>query len=444
MNDVYKFIRSLNLNNKTVVAGISGGPDSMLLLTILLDLKEELNLNIVVAHVHHNLRKESDDEAIFVRDFCSEKNIKFEMMKIEKYPDDKFSEESARKIRYDFFKSLMDKYKSDILFTAHHADDLMETILMRISRGSTLKGYAGFERISINKGYKIAKPLIYLEKKEIVKYLEEKGIKYVIDMSNETDNYRRNKYRHHILPVLKEENEFVHKKFLEYNEKILLANSYIEKQTNKIIDKVIKNNEIDLIEFKKLDRIIQVNILEKYLDKNYLDDITYITYKHVNLILDNLDSINTKIDMPLNKYILIEYNTLKLVDKIEVEEFDIEFTDEVILPNGNKIVIDNDTSLTSNYVIHLKKEELNYPLHVRSIHPGDKIKVKNMNGHKKASDILTDEKISKSKRNQVFVVTDNNDEIIWIPGIKKSYFDRKKDENYDIIFKYIVKEEKNE
>ena len=110
MLEVYKFIKNLDINVKYVVAAISGGPDSMLLLDILLKLKDELNFKIVVAHVHHNLRKESDDEAIKLEEYCKNNNLIFEMIKIEKYPNNKFSEEAARKIRYEFFDKLVKKY----------------------------------------------------------------------------------------------------------------------------------------------------------------------------------------------------------------------------------------------------------------------------------------------------------------------------------------------
>ena len=152
MNYVYEFIKKLSINNSTIVAAISGGPDSMLLLDILINLKEELGLKIVVAHVHHNLRQESDYEAIEVEKYCKDNNLIFEMKKIEEYPNGKFSEEVARKIRYDFFDEVVSKYKADTLFTAHHGDDLIETVLMRLTRGSSLKGYAGFESISNDRG----------------------------------------------------------------------------------------------------------------------------------------------------------------------------------------------------------------------------------------------------------------------------------------------------
>lgn len=437
MNYVYKFIEKLKINNSTVVAAISGGPDSMLLLDILLDLKEKLNLNIVVAHVHHNLRIESDYEAIEVEKYCKKNNIIFEMKKIEEYPNGKFSEEVARKIRYEFFDEIIKKYNSDILFTAHHGDDLIETVLMRLTRGSSLKGYAGFESISNDRGYKIARPLIYLTKKEIEEILNKKDIWYAKDMSNDSDKYTRNRYRKYILPELKKENQNVHYKIIEFNEKILMANNYIKKESDKQYEVLVINNEIQIDKFNNLDDIIKIYILEKYLKNIYKDNITEISNKHKNIILDYMsENINTIFDLPYNKKGIIEYNKFKITEQKESVEYEYTFTDYIELPNGKKIKVDNNTSLTSNYVIHLNSKEIKLPFHVRSYKKGDRMSVKNMLGSKKISDIFIDIKLSKELRDTYPIVTDDAGEIIWIPGIKKSHLDRKKEEKYDIILKY--------
>ena len=437
MNYVYKFIENLNIENKTIVLAISGGPDSMLLLDIFLNLREKLNLNIVVAHVHHNLRKESDYEAIEVENICKENNLIFEMKKIEKYPNGKFSEEVARKIRYEFFDEVIKKYSSDILFTAHHSDDLIETILMRLTRGSSLKGYAGFESINCDRGYKIARPLIYLTKLEIEEMLNEKGIWYALDITNQNDKYTRNRYRKYILPELKKENNNVHYKFIEYNEKLLMAHNYLKKETDKYYKMCVCNNEIQLDKFNDLEDIIKIYILEKYLKNIYQDNITEINNKHIKIIIEYmLNNINVIFDLPLNKKAIIEYNKFKVIEKKESESYEYTFTDYIKLPNGKTIKIDNETNLTSNYVIHLNSKDIKLPFIVRTLKEGDRMTVKNMLGSKKVSDIFTDSKISKEFRGAYPIVTDVTGEIIWIPGIKKSHLDRKKEEKYEIILKY--------
>ena len=156
MEEVYNFIKNkIGLEpNDTIVVGVSGGPDSMALLYILNEFKKKLDLKIVCAHVNHNKRVESEQEKIDLENYCKANNIIFEYIKITKWGDDNFHNE-ARSVRYNFFEELVMNYGAKYLMTAHQGDDLIETILMRIVRGSTLKGYSGFSRI-VDKGtYKI-------------------------------------------------------------------------------------------------------------------------------------------------------------------------------------------------------------------------------------------------------------------------------------------------
>ena len=140
-NQVNTFIKENIKKNDVVLIAVSGGPDSMCLLDLMLKYRDKTNIKIIVSHVHHNVRKESDDELLFVKDYCAANNVIFESMKINEYSGSNFECE-ARNKRYDFFDKLALKYGAKYLLTAHHGDDLMETILMRIVRGSNLKGYS--------------------------------------------------------------------------------------------------------------------------------------------------------------------------------------------------------------------------------------------------------------------------------------------------------------
>ena len=171
MLEAYKFILN-NLNkNDSVVVGVSGGPDSMALLHMILEVKKTIDIKIICVYVNHNVRKESAKELVFISDYCKNNGIIFESMTIEEYGNDNFQNE-ARNKRYNFFKKVVEKYNSKYLFTAHHADDLMETILMRIARGSTLKGYSGFSKVVEKNNYKIIRPFISVTKSEIYKQTE--------------------------------------------------------------------------------------------------------------------------------------------------------------------------------------------------------------------------------------------------------------------------------
>lgn len=212
MQEVITYLNKLMSNGDKIVVAVSGGPDSMFLLDVLQKIRKSKTFDIVVAHVNHNVRRESYEEAECVKEYCEKNNMIFEYMIIYKYGTDNFHD-YARTVRYNFFESLVDKYNAKYLMTAHHGDDLMETILMRIVRGSTVSGYAGFNRETKFDNYTIIRPLITLTKKEIQEYMDNNNLWYAVDISNMKDVYTRNRYRKYILPKLKEENKMYIKNF---------------------------------------------------------------------------------------------------------------------------------------------------------------------------------------------------------------------------------------
>ena len=261
-------ITNLNINipdNIPLVIGCSAGPDSMALLHYL---KTNTPNPLIVAHINHNIRKESYEEENYLNAFCEKNNITFESITIEKYTENNFENE-ARNKRYNFYEKILKKYNTNYLFLAHHGDDLIETILMKIIRGSNLEGYAGIKTISKKKNYYIIRPFIQYTKQDLINYNIKNNIKYYIDKSNEDTTYTRNRYRHNILPLLKEENENIHKQFLKYSNTLLEYNTYIEEELLNIYPKVIKNNILNIDIFKTYHPFLQKNILYKYLNTNY-------------------------------------------------------------------------------------------------------------------------------------------------------------------------------
>ena len=440
MEEVYNFIKNkIGLEpNDTIVVGVSGGPDSMALLYILNEFKKKLDLKIVCAHVNHNKRVESEQEKIDLENYCKANNIIFEYIKITKWGDDNFHNE-ARSVRYNFFEELVMNYGAKYLMTAHQGDDLIETILMRIVRGSTLKGYSGFSRI-VDKGtYKIVRPLITVTKDEIIEFNKVNGIKYAIDQSNNEDHYTRNRYRHTVLPFLKHEDPKVHKKFLKYSEILLEYSDYVDKEANKVFNKVFINGNLDIDKFNELDNIIQTKIIYTILEKIYGDDLLIIGAVHVELIFDLIKSnkSNSIVHLPNNVIVIKSYNELSFsFDDDESSEYEIEIDGRVNLPNGKIIEIVDESIDTSNYTIRLSSNEVKLPLYVRNRKDGDRIEVKGLNGTKKVKAIFIDEKIKISDRDSWPVVLDATDKIVWIPGLKKSKLDKKITEEYDIVMKY--------
>ena len=149
-----------------IVLGVSGGPDSMALLHLLSTIKKAIDIEVICANVNHNTgRPGQKEEQEFVKKYCKNNGIVFEGMIIEDYGDDNFHNE-ARSKRYHYFEQIVRKYQAKYLLTAHHGDDLIETILMRIVRGSTWRGYSGFSKRVPMDGYTILRPLINVTKDE--------------------------------------------------------------------------------------------------------------------------------------------------------------------------------------------------------------------------------------------------------------------------------------
>lgn len=440
MEEVYNFIRKeIGLSvGDTIVVGVSGGPDSMALLYILNEFKNKMDLNIICAHVNHNKRKESEQEKIDLENYCKKNNITFEYIKVTNWGDDNFHNE-ARSVRYNFFEELVYNYGAKYLMTAHQGDDLIETILMRIVRGSTLKGYSGFSRIVDKGDYKIIRPLITVTKDEILKFDEKNGIQYAIDESNNEDHYTRNRYRHTVLPFLKQEEPNIHKKFLKFSETLLKNSNYIDSVASKEFNKVFQNGNLDIDKFKSLDPVIQTKIIYNILEKIYGDDLLIVGNAHVDLIFGLISSnkSNSVVHLPNNVIVVKSYNELIFSYDDDVnDQYEIQIDEIVNLPNGKIIEKVDETNDTSNYTIKLNSKEVTLPLYVRNRRDGDKIKLKGLNAYKKVSEIFINEKIKTSDRNSWPVVLDSKEEIVWLPGLKKSNLDKKNTEEYDIILRY--------
>jgi len=442
MNNVLSYLHKLLYDNAIIVVATSGGPDSMCLLHLLCELKKSLKIKIVVAHVNHKLRIESDEEALFVEEFSLENNLIYEYMEIKEYNHDNLENE-ARQKRYEFFKRLVNKYHADYLMTAHHGDDLIETIMMRLVRGSSIKGYSGFKKELDMKTYKLIRPLITLTKDDILNYLDSNNHKYFVDKSNFSKEYTRNRYRLDVLPFLKKENKNVHLKFLKFSEELDKINSVLDNYIKVLINNIKDDKGIRINQLLELDDFLIKKVIEYELSLIYINDLFLVSDKNTEMIINLIknNKTNGKVNLPNNFVALKEYNYFKIVNNIKDDHYSHILKDRVLLKTGViKRIKKSDSA--SNYVIRLNSKDIVLPIIVRSRLIGDKITIKNLNGTKKVKDIFIDEKIPGDKRNIIPIVTDSNNNILWIPGIKKSKFDVERDGIYDIILSY--EEDKNE
>lgn len=253
---VLETIKKYNLinNGDKIVIGVSGGPDSICLLNILNGLKEQLNIEIYVAHINHMIREVADQETEYVQNFCKNIGIecfvkKVDVLKIAQ-EQKRGTEEVGRTIRYEFFDEVLKKTNSNKIATAHNLNDKAETVMLNIIRGSGVSGLKGIEPIREGK---YIRPLIETEREDIEKYCIDNNLNPKYDESNNENIYSRNKVRNELIPYIKKEfNENIIKTINRLSEVATEENEYLHKITKQEYENLSKiENDIIILDLKK-------------------------------------------------------------------------------------------------------------------------------------------------------------------------------------------------
>lgn len=250
-----------------IVIGVSGGPDSMCLLDSLYCLKNSLQIEIIVAHINHMIRKEADEETEYVQNYCNEKNIKCYVKKVDVTnlaKEKKLgTEEMGRKIRYEFFQEISQKENANKIATAHNLNDNAETLLLNILRGSGISGLKGIEV----KRCEFIRPLIECSRKEIEEYCEKQKLNPKIDKTNFENIYNRNKIRNSLIPYLQKEfNPNILETLNRLSDIAKEEEEYFEQVISKKYEELkIGENEkeiiLDLNKFNKLQKVIKSRLI---------------------------------------------------------------------------------------------------------------------------------------------------------------------------------------
>ena len=303
-------------NGNTIVIGVSGGPDSMALLNILISLKKarKLDYQIVVAHINHGIRVEAEEETRYVENFCKEHGIQCfikrenveELAKMQKIG----TEEAGRKLRYSFFEEVAQKTNANKIVTAHNANDNSETVLMNLIRGT---GTSGLKGIEAKRDNKYIRPLIECTRKEIEEYCEQNKLEPKQDKSNSENIYTRNKIRNILIPLI--ENEF---------------NPNIINSLNRMSQIVKEENEYLV---KQVEKAYKEIVIEEYLGNKRLEE--------ENVILLDLKKFNNEDIVIKNRLVLYTINKL-LGTSQNIEMIHISDIIKLCMNNiGNKYLIPN-------------------------------------------------------------------------------------------------------
>lgn len=267
--EVLKTIKKYNLinNGDKIVIGVSGGPDSICLLHILNSLKEELNIEIFVAHINHMIRAVADIETEYVEEFCKKINVpcfikRINVLEVAKQ-NKKGTEETGRDERYSFFNEVLKQTNSNKIATAHNSNDKAETVILNIIRGS---GIAGLKGIEANRDEKYIRPLIETSREDIEKYCEENKLNPKYDESNNENIYSRNKIRNELIPYIKKEfNQNIIQTINRLSELATEENEYLELLTKKYYNELKMPNEgtitLNLKKFNELELVIKRRLI---------------------------------------------------------------------------------------------------------------------------------------------------------------------------------------
>jgi bifunctional protein TilS/HprT len=410
MKDVIsRLIDDLKVNPlNPLVLSISGGIDSMSLLSLLLDGPFEL----VIVHFNHLKRDESIIEKDMVESFAKKHNIPFHYYTIE-VQNGNFHHQ-AHLLRHHYLCEVARLYKTPYIVTAHHLDDLFENILIKITRGSNLLGYAGMQMKHTDSVFTYLKPLLYVSKEELVDYATNHHVPYLNDASNEENYYLRNRYRHAIVPIMKQENPEILEQIKQYHQQISSAFHFIRKTS---ISKISKDHKIKIDIFMKENEVIQDDMIAYLIERNKIS----FTFQDVIRIKKMLFSKKPNQSYALNK----DYAFVKSYNESFVSLIKIIKPIKLTLKEGvNKIqniasftLFINSNTNTAD-LDKLCYNELAFPLWLRHREDGDLLEFSY--GHKKLKKLLIEKKISKDKRDHLLVLTDQNNKILWVEDLYKN------------------------
>lgn len=421
-----------------MIVGVSAGVDSMVLLHLLNALRQDFSLSLIVAHLNHGLRpQEALREAELVRQESFRLGLPFEYqeMKVREFREIRriSLQEAARQVRFRFFYDLCQKYSADKIALGHHADDQVETLLLRLFRGSGLQGLKGM--LPIREG-RIIRPLLEVWKEDIESVAHECSIPYLIDSSNLKENYLRNRLRLDLIPLIEKEYQKGFRKNI-FKTSILLKdeNEFMDEEAEKAYREIVHEEEeesyFNLSELQSLHPALRWRIIQKVLGRiNERLNQTEWEIKEVNLIHQALQRPPASFLIPLSGGLFCEKRYERVSIKRGEPEMIPPFNVELQCPGrtyiseiGKEILLEEvaceeckSISLSRNIAL-LDYENLSLPLRVRNFRPGDRFQPMGFEGTQKLKKFFINLKIPKIERANIPLLV-SGDRIIWIIGYR--------------------------
>ncbi len=405
----------LNFSRKKLLVAVSGGVDSMVLCYLL----NKLNLNFSIAHVNYNLRgNDSHLDEKFISEYSNKNQIDLFLKNVDLSSQNNSIQNKARDIRFAFFKEILSKYNFDFILTAHHLDDNIETIFLNISREKKNSTFTGMNVVNDS----IIKPLLFIEKKDILNYAKQNNILWREDSSNAQNKYLRNYIRNIVIPSFRKINNNYKSNFIDLffqAQRIeFLKDLYFKNELSKIF--TTKNDEI--VTLKSFWKDFKVNDVEfeYYRNFNFFD---------VNEIFNLIRSDSGKFIESSTHIILSNRNELIIKEISNINNEPISY--KIDLGMNNKPIKINISKISkplkqNQNKIYISKK-VDFPLKLRKWKNGDFFYPNGMRGKKKVSKFFKDQKMSIFDKKNQWLLTSNNGDIIWIVGkrVDRRYIETK-------------------
>ena len=421
-----------------IALGLSGGVDSIALFHLLVTEYKESYKELVAFHINHGLREQSYEEAEFVENFVKNYNVKFykkELNMKDLIRDSHTSEEMlARKLRYDAFEEMSSLEGGVKLITAHHKNDQVENILMRLLSGRSMDYNLMIEEKTTIGKLEVYRPLLNILKADLEQYADKNDLKYYVDSTNFDTDYTRNNIRHNIVPLLNDVNTASFDNLINFSSYYQNINTELKNKVLEVKDDYVISKEEDKVELDKERLLKNTNeeiyfLLRDILANNF--GIFDIKQRAFFTIIEDLKSKNNNksYDLKNNLKIISEYNSIYIHkiekkcynDKIELIIDEVDINKVYTFHQSNFLI----TTTNNSSEVGFNKGDL--PLIVTTKRDGDRIQRGKVS--KKLSRLFIDEKIPKELRDKLPVIR-NKDGVLGVLGINTKVNKNKKYDYY--------------
>lgn len=438
--EVLSIVKEYSLINKdeNIVVGVSGGPDSMALLYVLLEIKDEIGFNIHIAHINHGVRGvAADNDQLFVERIARQLDLPYHTKNVDMivYGKEKgiSAEEAGRELRYGFFREILQSYGGGKIAVAHNMNDQAETLLMRFIRGTGIDGLKGMEFILGD----IIRPILGIRRNEIEDYIKDNNIETVLDHTNLMPIYTRNKVRLELIPYIEENfNPNIINTLWRTSTISMVDSNFLEKHSKERYNEIVKKQDKDTVildgkKFLEEDRSIQQRIIRSAILK-INNSLQGISEPQISNILNLFLTFNTGKQCHISSNIvgrtsyedfIIEKNGIKeekdylyeinLVGITSIKDLGYSFDVGIITKEEFENIDKIKNTTCFNFDI------IKGNLKIRNRKNGDKIIPFGMNGTKKIKDYFIDEKIPKELRDKIPLLVDDEN-ILWVVGYRTS------------------------